>query len=53
MKTTIWINRDNEQFWVSLENKSGWVNMVIESLLEEAKKEKTYGQNEEMEIQDI
>lgn len=53
MKTTIWINRDNEQFWVALENKSGWVNMIIEALKEEAKKEKKYANYEDTKIQDI
>lgn len=47
MKSTIWINRENEEFWVNLENKSGWVNMIIEALKEERKKELYYGQNEE------
>ena len=39
MKVTVWINRENEQFWMALENKSGWVNAVIESLIENKKKE--------------
>lgn len=38
MKSTIWINRENEQFWINLDNKSGWVNAIIEMLLEEDKK---------------
>ena len=39
MRVTIWVNRENEQFWMALENKSGWVNAVIESLIENKKKE--------------
>jgi len=38
MKTTIWVNRDHEDFWIALPNKSGWVNMIIETLLEEQKR---------------
>lgn len=58
MKVTLWINRENEQFWMALENKSGWVNAVIESLIENKKKEllqeeeflKKYGKDEPNEI---
>jgi hypothetical protein len=47
MKTTIWINRNNEEFWLALENKSGWVNMVIEALLEENDKRRAIEDAEE------
>lgn len=58
MKVTVWINRENEQFWMALENKSGWVNAVIESLIENKKKEllqeeeflKKYGKDEPNEV---
>lgn len=58
MKVTLWINRENEQFWMALDNKSGWVNAVIESLIENKKKEllqeeeflKKYGKDEPNEV---
>lgn len=51
MKATIFIQRENEQFWVALENKSGFVNEVIYALKENDRKERSYGEVKETEVQ--